>query len=81
MLLNLGSCVGTDHTGTFSSMATLSFNGNKIITTGGGGMIITDDIDLARQAKHITTTAKINHPYEIVHDEIAAIIGCLKMLH
>jgi dTDP-4-amino-4,6-dideoxygalactose transaminase len=57
------------HTGTFGRLGTLSFNGNKIITTGGGGMILTDDPDLAARAKHLTTTAKIPHPYEFVHDE------------
>ena len=67
---SLGSFVGTQHTGTFASMGTLSFNGNKIITTGGGGMIITDDIDLAKKAKHITTTAKVPHSYEFVHDKV-----------
>ena len=67
---SLGSYVGNRHTGTFGSMGTLSFNGNKVITTGGGGMIITDDSDLAKKAKHITTTSKIPHPYEFVHDEI-----------
>ncbi len=67
---SLGSYVGNRHTGTFGSMGTLSFNGNKVITTGGGGMIITDDSDLAKRAKHITTTSKIPHPYEFVHDEI-----------
>ena len=56
---SLGSYVGSRHTGTFSSMATLSFNGNKVITTGGGGMIITDDPEIARRAKFITTTAKV----------------------
>jgi perosamine synthetase len=85
---SLGSYVGDKHTGTFSSMATLSFNGNKVITTGGGGMIITDDPILARRAKHITTTAKIPHPYEFVHDEIGynyrmpnlnAALGCAQM--
>lgn len=54
---------------TFGLPGTLSFNGNKIITTGGGGMILTDDPDLAARAKHLTTTAKIPHPYEFVHDE------------
>ena len=85
---SLGSYVGTHHTGTFASMAALSFNGNKVITTGGGGMIITDDTDLARRAKHLTTTAKVPHPYEYVHDEIGynyrmpnlnAAMGCAQM--
>ena len=85
---SLGSYVGSRHTGTFSSMATLSFNGNKVITTGGGGMIITDDSELARRAKYITTTAKVPHPYEFVHDEIGynyrmpnlnAALGCAQM--
>ena len=67
---SLGSYVSNRHTGTFGKMSTLSFNGNKVITTGGGGMIITDDADLAKQAKHITTTAKIPHSYEFVHDKI-----------
>jgi perosamine synthetase len=85
---SLGSYVGSRHTGTFASMATLSFNGNKVITTGGGGMIITDDSELAKRAKHITTTAKVPHPYEFVHDEIGynyrmpnlnAALGCAQM--
>jgi len=85
---SLGSYVGDKHTGTFSSIATLSFNGNKVITTGGGGMIITDDPILAHRAKHITTTAKVPHPYEFVHDEIGynyrmpnlnAALGCAQM--
>lgn len=67
---SLGSYVGNCHTGNFGSMGILSFNGNKVITTGGGGMIITNDSDLAKRAKHITTTSKIPHPYEFVHDEI-----------
>ena len=85
---SLGSYVGSRHTGTFASMATLSFNGNKVITTGGGGMIITDDSELAARAKYITTTAKVPHPYEFVHDEIGynyrmpnlnAALGCAQM--
>ena len=85
---SLGSYVGSRHTGTFASMATLSFNGNKVITTGGGGMIITDDSELAIRAKYITTTAKVPHPYEFVHDEIGynyrmpnlnAALGCAQM--
>ena len=85
---SLGSYVGDQHTGTFGEMATLSFNGNKVITTGGGGMIITDDADLAKRAKHVTTTAKVPHPYEFVHDELGynyrmpnlnAALGCAQM--
>lgn len=85
---SLGSWVGNRHTGTFGRLATLSFNGNKVITTGGGGMIITDDEVLARRAKHLTTTAKIPHPYEFVHDEVGynyrmpnlnAALGCAQM--
>jgi len=85
---SLGSYVGSRHTGTFGSMATLSFNGNKVITTGGGGMIITDDTELAKRAKYITTTAKVPHPYEFVHDGIGynyrmpnlnAALGCAQM--
>ena len=67
---SLGSHTKNRHTGTYGDMAAFSFNGNKIITTGGGGMIVTDDQELAQRAKHITTTAKIPHPYEFFHDEI-----------
>ena len=85
---SLGSYVGGRHTGTFGKLATLSFNGNKVITTGGGGMIVTDDEALAKRAKHLTTTAKIPHPYEFVHDEVGynyrlpnlnAALGCAQM--
>jgi len=85
---SLGSYVGKQHTGTFGKAATLSFNGNKVITTGGGGMIITDDAEFARRAKHITTTSKVPHPYEFVHDEVGynyrlpnlnAALGCAQM--
>ncbi len=85
---SLGSYVGNQHTGTFGDMSTLSFNGNKVITTGGGGMIITNDSDMAKRAKHITTTAKVPHLYEFVHDEIGynyrmpnlnAALGCAQM--
>ena len=85
---SLGSYVQETHTGTFGMMATLSFNGNKVITTGGGGMIITDNANLASRAKHLTTTAKIEHPYEFVHDEVGynyrmpnlnAALGCAQM--
>lgn len=85
---SLGSYVGSRHTGTFGKLATLSFNGNKVITTGGGGMLITNDEELARRAKHITTTAKVPHPFEFVHDEVGynyrlpnlnAALGCAQM--
>ena len=67
---SLGSYYKEKHTGTFGKVGAFSFNGNKIITSGGGGVIITDDEVLAKRAKHITTTAKIPHPFEYVHDEI-----------
>lgn len=85
---SLGSFFQGKHTGTFGLLAAFSFNGNKTITTGGGGMIITDDEGLAKRAKHITTTAKQPHPYEFVHDEIGynyrlpninAALGCAQM--
>lgn len=85
---SLGSYVGERHTGTFGQLATLSFNGNKIITTGGGGMVLTDNPELARHAKHVTTTAKRPHPYEFFHDEIGynyrlpnlnAALGCAQL--
>ncbi len=67
---SLGSYYKNKHTGTFGKVGAFSFNGNKIITSGGGGVIVTDDESLAKRAKHITTTAKISHPYEYAHDEI-----------
>ncbi len=67
---SLGSYYKNKHTGTFGKLGAFSFNGNKIITSGGGGVIVTDDEVLAKRAKHLTTTAKIPHPYEYVHDEI-----------
>ena len=85
---SLGSYVGKKHTGTFSLMGTMSFNGNKIITTGGGGMIITNNKKLAKKAKHLTTTAKVFHKYDYIHDEVGynyrmpnlnAALGCAQM--
>lgn len=85
---SLGSYYQGKHTGTFSKLAAFSFNGNKTITTGGGGMIVTDDEELAKRAKHITTTAKQPHSYEFVHDEVGynyrlpninAALGCAQM--
>lgn len=67
---SLGSYYKNKHTGTFGALAAFSFNGNKIITSGGGGVIVTDNETLAKRAKHITTTAKIPHKWEYVHDEI-----------
>lgn len=67
---SLGSYYKEKHTGTFGMVGAFSFNGNKIITSGGGGVIVTDDEALAKRAKHITTTAKIPHKWEYVHDEI-----------
>jgi dTDP-4-amino-4,6-dideoxygalactose transaminase len=56
--------------GSFGKLGVFSFNGNKIVTSGGGGAIVTNDIELGIKAKHLTTTAKVPHPYEYVHDEI-----------
>lgn len=67
---SLGSYYEGKHTGTFGKVGAFSFNGNKIITSGGGGVIVTDDDALAKRAKHITTTAKIPHKWEFVHDEV-----------
>lgn len=66
---SLGSFYHGRHTGTFGKLAAVSFNGNKIITTGGGGMILCDE-ETGKRAKHLTTTAKKPHPYEYVHDEV-----------
>jgi perosamine synthetase len=66
---SLGSTLRGRHAGTFGRLGILSFNGNKILTTGGGGAIVTDDEALARRAKHLSTTAKLPHPYRFDHDE------------
>lgn len=85
---SLGSTVHGRHTGTFGLLGTLSFNGNKTITTGGGGAILTNDLELARHAKHLTTTAKAPHRWEYLHDEIGynyrlpninAALGCAQL--
>ena len=67
---SLGSVFKQKHTGTFGKIGVLSFNGNKIITTGGGGMLLFNDEELAAKAKHLTTQAKVPHPWEIKHDKI-----------
>lgn len=67
---SIGSYYKGKHSGTFGKLGTFSFNGNKTITCGGGGAIITDDEELAKKAKHLTTQAKVPHRWNFVHDEI-----------
>ncbi|MBU1370218.1 MAG: LegC family aminotransferase [Bacteroidetes bacterium] len=67
---SLGSYYKGQHTGTLGKIGVLSFNGNKILTTGGGGMLLFQDEELAKKAKHLTTQAKAPHAWEFVHDEI-----------
>ena len=67
---SLGSYYKNRHTGSFGSIGVFSFNGNKIVTSGGGGMIVTQDLKLGERAKHLTTTAKVPHNYEYVHDHV-----------
>lgn len=67
---SLGSYYEGKHTGTIGLLGGFSFNGNKTITCGGGGAIITNDIEIGQQAKYLTTTAKRPHPYEFFHDEL-----------
>ncbi len=85
---SLGSSYHGRHTGTFGRMGTLSFNGNKTITTGGGGAILTNDETLARKARHLSTTAKMPHRWEFMHDEVGynfrmpnlnAAVGCAQL--
>lgn len=85
---SLGSYYHGQHTGTFGLLGVLSFNGNKTITTGGGGAILTNDAELARHAIHLTTTAKVSHAWEYRHDEIGynyrlpnlnAALGCAQL--
>ncbi len=87
---SLGSFYNDKHTGTFGLAGTISFNGNKIITTGGGGAIITNDKKFADQAMHLSTTAKIDHDWEYLHDRIGynyrmpnlnAALGCSQFEH
>lgn len=85
---SLGSYYKGKHTGNFGQVAALSFNGNKVITTGGGGAILTNDGALGRLAKHITTTARVAHQWELSHDVIGynyrlpninAALGCAQL--
>lgn len=67
---SLGSYYKESHTGTIGLLGAFSFNGNKIVTCGGGGAIVTNDEGLGKEAKYLTTTAKRQHPYEFYHDEL-----------
>ena len=85
---SLGSFYKDKHTGTFAPIGILSFNGNKTITTGGGGMLLFQDVETGVLAKHLTTQAKVPHAWEFVHDHIGynyrlpninAALGCAQM--
>jgi len=85
---SIGSYYKDKHTGTLGQLGTLSFNGNKTITTGGGGAILTNNLELARRAKHLSTTAKVSHKWAFRHDEIGynyrmpninAALGCAQL--
>ncbi|MEX2459814.1 MAG: LegC family aminotransferase [Paenibacillaceae bacterium] len=85
---SLGSYYKGRHTGNWGALSALSFNGNKIITTGGGGAILTNDAELAKRAKHLTTTAKVPHQWEFIHDQtgynyrmpnLNAALGCAQL--
>ena len=67
---SVGSFYKSKHTGNFGKLGVMSFNGNKIITAGGGGCIVTNDKALAKNAKHLTTTAKVPHKWEFNHDMV-----------
>ncbi|AQS38861.1 aminotransferase, LLPSF_NHT_00031 family [Shewanella psychrophila] len=85
---SLGSFYKGKHTGTLGNFGAVSFNGNKIITTGGGGIVLCKTAELGAHTKHVTTTAKVPHPYEFYHDEagfnyrmpnLNAALGCAQM--
>lgn len=85
---SLGSFYKGKHTGTIGDLGAISFNGNKIITTGGGGIVLCNDAQLGAHTKHVTTTAKVPHPFEFYHDEpgfnyrmpnLNAALGCAQM--
>ncbi len=85
---SLGSFYKGRHTGTFGDFGAISFNGNKVITTGGGGMVLCKNFDEGMHIKHLTTTAKVPHSYEFFHDEpgfnyrlpnLNAALGCAQM--
>jgi len=85
---SLGSLYKGQHTGTLGQFGALSFNGNKIITTGSGGMLLCRTEEEGNRAKHVTTTAKVSHPWEYYHDEpgfnyrlsnLSAALGCAQL--
>lgn len=85
---SLGSFYKGRHTGNWGKVSALSFNGNKVITTGGGGAILTNDEQLGKLAKHLTTTARVPHKWSFVHDQIGynyrlpninAALGCAQL--
>jgi perosamine synthetase len=85
---SLGSSYKGKHTGNVGRISALSFNGNKVMTTGGGGAILTNDVELGRRAKHLTTTAKVPHRWDFVHDQtgynyrmpnLNAALGCAQL--
>ena len=85
---SLGSTYHGRHTGNVGRLSALSFNGNKVVTTGGGGAILTNDVELGRRAKHLTTTARTPHRWNFLHDEVGynyrlpnlnAALGCAQL--
>tara|TARA_B100000780_G_scaffold232759_1_gene172813 strand:+ start:875 stop:2071 length:1197 start_codon:yes stop_codon:yes gene_type:complete len=85
---SLGSFYKNKHSGTFGDIGVFSFNGNKLLTTGGGGMIVTNNAKLAKKAKHLSTTAKVPHAFEFNHDQVGynyrmpninAALGCAQI--
>ncbi|MBI4191191.1 MAG: LegC family aminotransferase [Betaproteobacteria bacterium] len=85
---SLGSFYKDSHTGIFGRVSALSFNGNKVVTTGGGGAVLTNDDALAKYARHLTTTARLPHKWSFVHDEVGynyrlpninAALGCAQL--
>lgn len=85
---SLGSSYHGRHTGNVGLLSALSFNGNKVITTGGGGAVLTNDAALGRRAKHLTTTARTPHRWNFLHDEVGynyrlpnlnAALGCAQL--